>query len=177
MTPDTSTRYGTVSRAFHWIMVLLIAWQFLGMILRLILGRSPVVGFFVGTHANTGAVILLLAGLRVIWALIHRGQRPAHGAGVLGYAAGAGHLVLYALMILVPVSGLVMVANGPYGLTLFGVQITPPAPELAAGGIKPPHGFMAWVFGVLILGHIGMVMVHEHLWRDGTLRKMLGRGA
>ena len=76
---DTPTRYGAISRALHWAMAALFAWQFAGMLLKFVLGRVPLMKFWVGTHSSIGTLLLILLALRLLWALaqrLHR-QHPA----------------------------------------------------------------------------------------------------
>lgn len=176
---DTETKYGLVTRLLHWSIAGLIIWQFIGMGLRLLLGRHPVAGFFVGSHQWIGALLCVLIVVRVVWALINAGNRPPH-AGVVGLAAKAGHGVLYLLMLAVPVLAILRAWGGTRGFAPLGLQIFPPRAEgseigwaVDAGNLL--HGELAWVLGAVVLGHIVMVGVHEGLWRDGTLGRMLGR--
>lgn len=175
---DTRTLYGRITRLLHWAIAALMLWQFTGMVLKLALGRTPVVGFFVGSHQKVGTVLFVLIALRVIWALANRGHRPDHGAGLVGLAARLGHLALYAVMLLVPVAALLRAWGSakpfaPFGQQIFAAQ----TPEIgwAVGFGELLHGEAAWLLLALIAGHVLMVCVHEGLWRDGTLSRMAGR--
>lgn len=176
---DTSARYGRVTRLLHWTIAALILWQFLGMAVKLTLGRGAVSGFFVGLHQPVGALLFALIALRVVWALLNRRRRPDHGAGLVGTAARLGHLALYALMLVVPLLALLRAWGAERAFAPLGVEIFP-ARELPvewavklAGAL---HGELAWLLLVLILGHVVMVGVHQAMWRDGTLARMAGRG-
>lgn len=176
---DTETKYGLVTRLLHWAIAGLILWQFLGMGLRLMLGRHPVSAFFVGSHQGVGALLFVLICARVLWALVNTGRRPPH-SGLVGLAAKAGHFVLYALMVAVPVLGLLRAWGGTRGFAPFGVPIFAPRAEgeqigWAVDAANLLHGELAWLLGAVVLGHVVMVGVHEGLWRDGTLGRMLGR--
>lgn len=175
---DTSEVYGTMTRHLHWFMAALIIWQFFGMGVKLILGRGEVSGFFVGLHGPTGLVIFLFVIWRLIWAWKNRKNRPSHGAGLMGQAARLGHKALYAFMLAVPVIGLIRAwgserAFAPFGLPLF------PAREVEIAWTKTLgdalHGELAWIWGVVILGHIGMVFVHKHIFKDDTAKRMMAR--
>lgn len=175
---DTAQVYGRVTRLLHWSIAALMLWQFLGMGLRLVLGRTPLVSFFVGTHQKVGTVLFVLIVLRVVWALANRGNRPGHGAGLLGLAARAGHLALYAVMVLVPVAALLRAYGSdkpwaPFGFPVFAAQ-QPPIGWMVGFG-DAVHGEFAWVLLALIAGHVLMVGVHHGFWRDGTLQRMAGR--
>ncbi|KAA2317499.1 cytochrome b [Pseudooceanicola sediminis] len=172
---DTTQTYGRISRALHWGLAMLILWQFLGMAVKLILGRVPLAGFFVGLHQPVGLAIFTLVGLRVLWALLNRGHRPGHGAGVVGLAARVGHLVLYALMVIVPLLALLRAYGNSRAFAPWGFEIfAPRAEEITwmVGLGNAAHGVLAWAFLVLIAGHVATALVHQIVLRDGTLRRM-----
>ncbi len=175
---DTPQAYGLVTRALHWSIAALILWQFLGMGLRLVFGRQPFVGFFVGTHQPVGTVLFLLIVLRVLWALANRHNRPGHGTGPLGLAARAGHALLYAVMAAVPALGLLRAWGSERPFAPFGIPVFPgrEAPIAWTQSLAEAlHGELAWLLGLMVLGHVVMVGLHEGMWRDGTLARMAGR--
>ncbi|SMO82579.1 cytochrome b [Paracoccus laeviglucosivorans] len=175
---DTPQLYGRITRLLHWSIAALMLWQFVGMGLKLALGRQPIVAFFVGSHQKVGTVLFVLIVLRVVWALTNRRNRPHHGDGVVGLAARLGHLALYGAMILVPLSALMRAYGGergfaPFGFPIFAPQQPPIGWMVQFGELL--HGELAWVTLALIAGHVLMVGVHEGMWRDGTLTRMAGR--
>lgn len=175
---DTPALYGRVTRLLHWAIAALILWQFVGMGLRELLGRTPVVAVFVGSHQKVGTVLSVLILLRLLWALTNRSNRPAHGGGLVGAAARLGHLALYAVMALVPTAALLRAWGSdkpfaPFGFEIFSAKA--PAVGWAVGFGEALHGEAAWLLLALIAGHVLMVAVHQGLWRDGTLSRMAGR--
>lgn len=183
---DSPRAYGRISRLLHWAMALLFLWQFAGMVLKLALGWSPRDSWIVGTHTHVGFVLLVLMVVRALWAFFNMSKRPSHGTGFVARCASLGHFGLYLLMLLVPLSALLRAwANGR------GFQLFNAIPILAPGETHPAtlnfinstresigfsvHGLLGWLLLLLIVGHIAMVIVHQWLWRDGTLNKMLGK--
>lgn len=175
---DTPARYGLVSRALHWGMAALFAWQFAGMAVRLLVGRSPLTAFMVGTHAPLGTLLLLLVLLRGAWGLASARRRPRHAPGVLGRLATLGHMVLYAGMLVVPSLALLRAAGSGRGFAPFGIPLFSPFPGGPVGWMVAPanaaHGLLAWTLLALVAGHIAMVVVHRRLWRDDVLHRMAG---
>ncbi|KKW68329.1 hypothetical protein AAV94_05870 [Lampropedia cohaerens] len=182
---DTPQRYGRISRILHWSMALLFAWQFAGMILKVLLGWHPRDSWMLGTHAHVGFALLLVLSLRAAWALGNLRNRPSYGSGFIARCAGAGHCMLYVLMLLVPATALLRQYGSGRGFTWLG-QIPvfapgTPQPELVAriNGTSDAlgataHGFLGWLLLALIVGHIAMVLVHHCIWKDDTARRMLG---
>jgi len=172
---DSRSRYGLVSRVLHWGMALIFAWQFMGMAVKLIVGRAPLTAFLVGTHQPIGAVLFALMILRLLWALINWRRRPLYEVGTTGRLAFAGHLALYALMVIIPTLGLLRRYGQGEGFAPFGIPLFDARGTEIAWMIQPAellHRPLAWSFLVLILGHVLMVLVHRFHWRDDTLKKM-----
>jgi len=175
---DTPQRYGRISRWLHWGMAVLFAWQFIGMGLRIVLGRTPLVSFFVGSHASVGLLLLVLVLLRGAWGLSNRARRPPHGAGWLGRAAMLGHAALYLLMVAVPLLALVRLYGSGRAFAWFNT-----VPLFSAGPkndalVAPAsllHGPLAWTLLALVVGHVAMALLHRWLWRDDVAQRMIGR--
>ncbi|GAA5236652.1 cytochrome b [Verticiella sediminum] len=174
---DTPTGYGLISRCLHWGMALLFLWQFTGMILRITLGRTPLVSFWVGTHASVGTLLFALVVLRIVWALLNLRHRPPHGGGTRGLAVRVGHAALYALMLVIPGLAILRAYGSGKGLNFFGMTLIEPTgvqvPALTAPA-SAFHGLLAWVLLAAIAGHIVMVIVHQRLWRDDVASRMMG---
>ncbi|RRH78124.1 cytochrome b [Falsigemmobacter faecalis] len=174
---DTALRYGKITRALHWGLGLLILWQLFGMIVKVTLEKSPTVSAIVSSHQPVGLVIFALVVVRILWALMNRSNRPAHGSGLVGLASRAGHAALYALMALIPFTALIRSWGNQRVFAPFGFEIFPAQepPVAWAVNVAEWHGEMGWLMLVLILGHIAMVAVHDLAWKDNILRRMAGR--
>ncbi|MGX9964894.1 cytochrome b [Roseomonas sp. F4] len=175
---DTPERYGLVSRLLHWLMAVILLWQFTGMILRLILGRTPLMGFWVGTHQSIGTVLLALILLRLAWAWSNRRRRPAPTRNLAGRAARMGHAALYGLMAVIPALGLLRAFGSGRGYAFFGHQLVPRTGQRIEWMAAPAdllHSKLAWLLLALILGHVVMALLHHFVWRDGLLLRMAGR--
>ena len=175
---DTPRAYGRVSRALHWGMAALFAWQFAGMGIKLAFPGTAISGFMVGTHGSLGALLMLLVLLRAAWGLSQIPRRPPHGRDLLGRLALAGHLAVYALMLLVPALALLRAAGSGRGYAPFGLPLFPafeggPVPWMVAPG-DALHGWLGWLLLALVAGHITMAIVHRAVWRDDVLQRMAG---
>jgi cytochrome b561 len=175
---DTPAQYGLVTRLLHWGMALILLWQFTGMILRLLLGRTPLMAFWVGSHQSVGTVLLALILLRLGWAWLNRGRRPAPDRGPVGRAARLGHGLLYALLLVVPCLAFLRAFGNGRGYAFFGYPVVPRTGvriEWMAAPADLLHGKLAWLLLALIVGHVVMALVHHFAWRDGLLLRMAGR--
>lgn len=175
---DTPQRYGLVSRALHWGMAAVFAWQFAGMAIKILVGRHPVTAFMVGSHTGIGTLLLVLVLLRGAWGLANARRRPRHAPGLVGRLATAGHLLLYAMMLAVPSLALLRAAGNGRGFAPFGIPLFPAFEGGPVGWMVAPanaaHGLLAWTLLALVAGHVLMVVVHRWLWRDDVLQRMAG---
>ena len=177
---DTPQRFGLISRGLHWAMALLLVWQFAGMVAKVTLGKdAALTSVLAGAHAHVGLLLLVLAVLRCLWGWANKGRRPRHGAGVMGAAAGLGHLALYTLMLVVPFLAMLRMLGNNRPFNWFGViPLNDGQGEKVEWMVAPAsavHGLLGWVLLVLIIGHMLMVLVHRYLWKDDVAQRMLGR--
>ncbi|MGE7368233.1 cytochrome b [Neorhizobium sp. NPDC001467] len=175
---DTGLRYGIVTRLLHWSMAALICWQFSGLVIGRLFGRSGLTDLLNVTHGSLGTTILIMAAVRALWGFYNLGQRPAHERGPLGLAARVGHVVLYLLMLFVPALALLRAVGSQWGLMLYGFEIVAPGGENVEWMIAPArllHSTLAWTLLAMIAGHILMVLIHRYLWKDTVLSRMAGR--
>lgn len=173
---DNPKRFGLVSRLFHWIMALLIFWQLFGAVLHFLLPQGNALrDFFWNTHFVMGTLLFSLVIVRIVWALINLTRRPPLDNSFIGLAAKAGHLALYLLMLAIPLLALLRAYGSGRGFAPLGITIFSPSaeqhPDLMALG-NNFHGELGWVLLILIGGHIGMVIIHRFVWKDGLDKRM-----
>lgn len=172
MINDDAIRYGTISRLFHWGMAFLIAWQLLRFFDRISEGEHWVGRSLVPWHVSIGSLLLLLVVLRIVWALTQKDRRPEQDPAT-AVLVRAGHLLLYAAMVLMPMTGAMTMVGKGYGWSPFGI-------ELVAKGEKIPwmaalgsvHSPLAWLLLIMVAGHIGVALFHHFVKKDGVLRRM-----
>lgn len=174
MKPDTHQYYGTVSRLLHWLTALGFAGILTTIALWTIYEGEEWAGALFGVHKSIGFALLVLIAVRVVWMLINFTKRPPADS----IAAKLGHLALYALMVAVPVIGMIRQYGGGRGpLKVFGIEVMQGSPEkiewMANLG-NAAHGKLGWLLFALVFGHIVMVVVHRIQGND-VLPRMLGR--
>lgn len=173
MIHDSHQRYGSVSKTLHWLMTLLIGWQLLKFGDRIADGEHWVGETLVPWHISIGTLLLLLVALRLIWLVRQRRHRPLQNPAT-ALLVKAGHGLLYAGMVLMPITGIMVMVGGGYGVTAFGVELIAEGEEIGwAAALGTLHSPIAWAVAVLVIGHIGVTLIHHFIQRDDTLRRML----
>lgn len=172
---DSTDRYGTVSRTLHWGMAVLLLWQFFIAFTRMVAEDSTLDNLLWGAHKPTGFLLLVLAGLRLVWALSNLAHRPPS----VNRLARLGHILLYGVMLLVPSLGLLRQygsgkAFEPFGLSLMAGQEGDEISWMVDLG-NLLHGELGLIFLLLIIGHIAMAGIHRRRSGDvDVLSRMIG---
>lgn len=168
------TGYGLVSRALHWGMALLIL-ALLALGLRLTALQPDLSTLWLyGLHKTLGLTVLALVLLRILWHRISPPPSPL-AVGWQVIAARAGHLALYALMLVIPLSG--WVASSATGIdTLFADRWVVPAIAPVSAPLETTafaiHGIATKLLMALVVVHVLAAFQHE-MAGQGTLTRML----
>ena len=174
MWQDSKQRFGSLTKWLHWGMALLIFQQFFKFAGRINENKHWLGETFGPWHGSIGALILLLVIVRLLWASTQKNQRPIT-PGLNGTLARLGHWALYLCMFAMPLTGMAYMLGNGYGLEAFGVQFVDKSPEkiewlISLGSLHSP---LAWLFALLVLGHIGAALLHHVFFKDDTLKRML----
>ena len=174
---NSSSRWGAGAQLLHWLMALGIATAMgLGWVMvNLPMGALKFQLYAV--HKSLGITLLALVMLRLLWRWLNTtpplpGQLPRHER----WLAHGAHRALYALMLLMPLSGYVINSAANFPLNVFGlVQIPNLTPESEALGewASRIHLALFWGFVLVLAGHIGGALRHHFILRDDILRRML----
>lgn len=172
-----SKHYSASQRAFHWIIALLVIGNLSGGLIADQLGDdSQLANQIMGMHVSTGMLILVLVVARLVMRLFAGVPAPlASWPEWTRKLSVFGHRALYAMLLIMPISGYLMVTGhgnevGFYGLfefpNLFGENET--IEEIG----HETHGILAWILIISVLGHAGFALKHHFIDRDETLRRM-----
>ena len=177
---NTADRWGPVSQAFHWLIMLLI----LGLaIVGLTMGelpRTPKYFWVYPAHNSFGITVLALVIARLAWRLYAGKPAPVPGTPTWQERiANVTHWLLYALILAMPISGwLYDSASGLRPFRWFGLAEVPklsPPHEALADAMHETHELLFWVLIALVIGHAGAALYHHFVRRDATLARMLPR--
>lgn len=172
MLKDSKVRHGTLTKWLHWGMALLIGWQLMKFGDRIADGEHWVGQTLVPWHVSIGSLLLVLIVARLIWAASQHKHRPEQDPQTARLVK-AGHGLLYAGMLLMPFTGIMVMLGGGYGVNAFGLQIVAKGEELGwAATLGTLHSPLAWALTMLIIGHIGMTLLH-HFRGEDVLKRML----
>lgn len=192
---NSSSRYGSVAKFFHWLTALLILSAIpLGMIANDLAHqiRSPAfdgsletisrVFLLFSLHKTIGVAVFFTALLRIIWAITQPKPGLLHPDRKLeAWAAETVHWMLYGSLVLVPLSGWVEHAATSGFAPIwwsFGQDLPlVPKSESLAHVFAVLHVILGRVLIIALLLHIAGALKHHVIDRDATLRRMLPGGA
>ena len=168
--------YGTVSRLFHWVTVVLVAVMIpVGIVMIQDVPRSVQDPLFI-LHKGLGPFVLLVVVLRLLWRLWHPAPAlPASVPALQQKVARLVHVALYFFLILQGVSGYVRVTTGGFPIeTLQRLGIPPlfPKSEAVTQVAEQIHVVSAVALIVLIGMHVAAAAYHGIVRRDGVFSMM-----
>lgn len=176
---NTTGSYGALARAVHWASALAVVIAWSGGQMDDAFGKSAEAAV-VFAHIEAGLAALALLAVRLAWRYLDP-PPPAEPSAFdpwLGYAAKAGHIALYALLVAAPVAGIVTLFARGETLSLFGLwDIASPwlRDRAFSRSTKEVHEFFANALLILAALHVGAALLHHYVLRDNTLRRMLAR--
>ena len=174
--PAVKTRYDGVAMLFHWVLAIAIIGTFsVGWYMADLPFSLTRLKLF-NWHKWAGVTILALSALRLLWRLGHRPPADLPMPAWQKLGAHAVHWLLYAAFFAVPLSGWAYSSAAGFPIVWFGVLPLPdfvPKDKALAESLKQLHQFFAYGLGLLVLAHLGAVVKHVVLDKDGLLRRML----
>ncbi len=176
---STAQSYSAVTKILHWLMAILVVtcWM-LGVLTNDALKvSSRTVTLFV--HIAVGLALLDVLVLRALWRAMSSpppAERPIFG--IWPRVGRLMHYLLYAMLLMVPVTGILLQFSVGKGLPLYGVaEIPSPLAFDATFAIimTEVHELSAHSLMILAAIHALAVLVHHYVFRDRTLVRMLPR--
>jgi cytochrome b561 len=182
---NTETSWGWVARAFHWVLAALILFQ-LGLGVWMVNVVSDLIEQFrlIQLHKSWGSVIFALALLRLGWRLASPAA-PTLPAGTPHWqvrGAAVSHRLLYALILVLPLSGWVLASASP-NQDLLGIENMVfgwfALPDPWVPGVKPiaeaawtVHIGAAILLAATLVVHVAAALKHHLVDRDDVLVRM-----
>jgi cytochrome b561 len=168
-------RYSRGAIWLHWVIaVLVLVNLFIGIFHESLLDG---VKSALPLHKAIGITVLALTLARIAWRLSHR--PPPLPASITGWqrtAAHVSHAALYALLLLLPLTGWMLVSGAKtlHPFTWFGLFTVPflPVSREVGGLAHESHGLLGWLMLVLVVIHIAAALRHHFMLRDSVLARI-----
>lgn len=177
---NSSRAWGAVSKSLHWVVVLLILgqWALMQRAESLPLGAAKLQA--INWHKSLGMTILALAIIRLVWRLLN----PVPSLAGLTRPwerrlAWVSHLLLYASIFALPLSGWLMSSARNYPVSWFGRWQFPDLVAPSQALYQQMNAVHHWLFAFLVcvaLLHAAGALKHHFIDRNEVLRRMLPFG-
>jgi cytochrome b561 len=168
-------RFAAASRLLHWLMApMIIAMLFIGVGMAASVSRRY--DLLVSIHRPLGIAIMVLCVARIVNRLINPPpDLPDTVPSLQRFAAKASHILLYALMLVMPLVGWGMLSAARYPIVLYGaVQLPPILPHdlTLYAWLRDLHTGLAYLLFATFLAHFGAALYHGLIRRDGVFGSM-----
>ncbi len=170
-------RYTLPAIVLHWLMaIVIIGLLGLGYYMADLPKGFPNRADFFNLHKSLG----ILAGILIICRIYIRRRHPAPPLAAdlpvfIHQAAAWSHRLLYACMVLQPLSGYLSSSFNKYGVKFFGLALPKWTEENASLShlFKEAHELIASLLVALIVLHVLAVLWHKYIAHDNILQRML----
>jgi cytochrome b561 len=170
-------RFGLVAKTFHWVTVLLLVGSFTLAVSMVGLPLSPRKLQLYAWHKWVGVTVFLVVILRLAWRLADPvPRRPEHLAQWQRRLAGLSHAALYAVLIVMPLTGWIMSSALHLPVVYLGLVLIPSpfGVDRALGeAMRAAHLTLAVALLLLVSIHSLAALYHHFILRDDVLRRML----
>jgi cytochrome b561 len=170
-------RYRPAARLFHWTTAVLVLLMIPAgaIMIRDGLSRDLQNTLFI-FHKNVGVLVLVLVIARIVYRRL-RPPPPLPGGMPLAQKriAAASHVLLYALLVLMPVAGYVRVKAGGFPIEMLdaaGLPSLVPRSDALAAAAKSIHYAGGLALAALVALHVCAALYHGILRRDGVFSRM-----
>lgn len=166
------SKWPVSSRIFHWIsaLLLLVTW------LLMVVYQYTETKLYIGLHKAFGISVLCWMIARVLNRILTKAPAPVPMPKWQMLVSQLNHFVLYALLIAMPIAGLLMSVYGGRPVDIFGlfqipVFVTPD--RSAARLFDDIHTNIIWpmIIAFTIL-HIGAALYHQFFMKDKLINRM-----
>src|SRR6202030_816985 len=172
---STQARFPAASRLLHWLMALMVvATLFIGV--GMAASLSPRYELLVSIPRPLGIAIFVLCLVRIVNRFINPPPAlPDTVPSLQRFVAKASHVLLYALMFIMPLVGWGMLSAARYPIVLYGpLRLPPILPHdlTLYACLRDLHTGLAYLLFATFLAHFGAALFHGLIRRDGVLASM-----
>jgi cytochrome b561 len=171
----TQARFPAASRLLHWMMApMIVAMLFIGV--GMAASVSARYDLLVSIHRPLGIAIFVLCAIRIVNRFINPPpELPDTLPSLQRFAAKVSHIVLYALMFIMPLVGWGMLSAARYPIVLYGpLRLPPILPHdlTLYAWLRNLHTDLAYLLFATFLLHFGAALFHRLIRRDGVFASM-----
>lgn len=176
MNTGASSSYTRTAIALHWLAAALILANFLLGPWMADLPISPQNLRLYAWHKWIGITVFLVVVARLAWRYRHSPPPPVAMPDWQRRAARVTHVLLYALMLVIPLSGWLYSSATGVQVVYLGLV---PLPDVVAKDkalaaiLKAVHVTLNYSLLALVFLHVGAALEHHRVDRDGVLARML----
>jgi cytochrome b561 len=177
MLKNTQNSFGTIGKAFHWLIAVCIVGMVRVGVTMTDMDSSPRKMVLYSLHKSTGTLFLLFVILAFVWRLLSPIPRlpgslhPWHRR-----LAKLSPVVLYGLLFLIPLSGIALSQAAGYPITVYSLftlpNIFPKDPELSKIALMV-HQYGAFTLIGVVSLHTGAALYHHFILKTNVLQRML----
>jgi cytochrome b561/uncharacterized protein YbjT (DUF2867 family) len=169
--------YSSIAKSLHWLVFALVLVQFVIGWTMPSIRRGVIPGRLINLHLSFGVLIMAVALIRVLWRRAYPVATAAENIPRWEQAlARATHLLMYALLLLLPILGWAAASARDWTVRVFDLVTLP---HLIAAGTKigfiagDAHVVLSYVLLGLIGLHVAAALYHYFVRRDRVLQRML----
>ncbi|RTL12015.1 MAG: cytochrome b [Neisseriaceae bacterium] len=168
--------YDSVAKFLHWSIALMIFFNLTsGVVLVYFSALSTSLNLY-EIHKQFGALILILAFIRLLWRISHRYPRLTELPLSESILANFGVLLMYALMFAIPISGIYFTQSSSQEVHILNFklfQLISPQPLAVTMQFFALHKYLAILIAAIVGGHTLAALKHHYLDKNDILRRML----
>jgi len=172
--PETVVRYDPKTIALHWLTAaLVIGLWVLGQCIDFFPRGTPRVSVR-SLHIVAGAILAIVLAYRIYWRATAGAHLPLEGSALMQRIVRLMHWALYAAVLAAVVLGLANTwVRGDNIFNLFSIPAFDPGNKELRHTMGELHELAANAVLILAGLHAAAALVHHHLLKDNTLRRML----
>lgn len=173
--------WGLVARILHWVVAVMIVGQITtGWLSEKETDREASLAL-IRDHFQFGIILSGLILMRLLWRLTNRPPSPPpHEPRWRELVAERVHRLIYALLLILPISGYIVWVHMKAPMDVFGLFtvpalfVPPVEDETLRAGSWYVHYFAGWILIGLVVVHILAAIWHQFVLRDRLIRRMIG---
>lgn len=177
MLKNSTQSYGILTKIFHWLMALLIIPQIVvGYVMIFVTNTNPQKWVMYGLHKSFGFMLLILIILRLVWRSFE--QEPMPPLDIPRWQTSVAKWNIYlliALMVIMPLSGILMSLLGGYDVKVFDFfTINAITKKTVMGGLSAEfHCYGGYIMSAAVTAHILAALYHHFIRKDNILKRMI----